>query len=48
VYDLPLGEPLGNATKEEGVWHRSFASGTNVTFNTKTEVGKIHWATKGA
>ena len=44
VYDLPLGAPLANATLVGGVWRRSFASGTNVTFDTKTEKGVIHWA----
>jgi hypothetical protein len=45
VYDLPLGEPLGNATMDKkGVWRRSFASGTNVTFDTKAEVGRVYWA----
>lgn len=46
VYDLPLGEPISNATLEKGIWRRSFASGTNATFNTKTEVGTIDWARK--
>lgn len=44
VYDLPLGEPLGNATLVDGVWRRSFASGTNATFDTKSERGRIEWA----
>jgi hypothetical protein len=46
VYDLPLGEPLGNATKHGTVWHRSFASGTNVTFDTNTERGRVYWASQ--
>jgi hypothetical protein len=44
VYDLPLGEPLGNAVKKGAVWYRSFASGTNVTFDTKHNKGAVHWA----
>ena len=45
VYDFPLGEPLGNATLDaHGVWHRSFASGTNASFDTKAEVGRVDWA----
>ena len=45
IYDLPLGEPLGNATLgKDGVWRRSFASGTNVTLDTNTNNGTIEWA----
>ena len=45
IYDLPLGKPLSNATLgKDGVWRRSFKSGTSVTFNTNTEAGTIHWA----
>ena len=47
VYDLPLGEPLGDAVLDgdgSGIMRRSFASGTNATFNTKTEKGTVHWA----
>eukprot|EP01084_Bolivina_argentea_P198893 340444_1 len=43
-YDKPLGEPLGPAVKNNGVYSRSFKSGTKVTFNTKTNVGNIDWA----
>jgi hypothetical protein len=43
VYDLPLGAPVANATKTGGVWHRQFASGTTVTFDTKHEKGRIFW-----
>ena len=46
IYDYPIGEPLGNATLgEDGVWRRSFKSGTSVTFDTKHEKGTIDWAT---
>lgn len=46
VYDLPLGEPLGDAVHDgaSGIMRRSFASGTNATFNTKTETGTVKWA----
>ena len=43
-YDKPLGQPLGPAIKVNGIYSRSFKSGTNVTFNTKTNTGKIDWA----
>ena len=49
VYDLPLGEPLSHATLgDDGVWRRSFASGTNVTFDTKAEKGSVQWAAAAA
>ena len=45
LYDLPLGEPLGNATLgADGVWRRSFAHGTKVTLDTKTNNGTVDWA----
>jgi hypothetical protein len=44
VYDLPLGEPLADAVLVRSVWRRGFASGTNVTFDTKTERGTVAWA----
>jgi len=45
VYDMPLGEPLSNATLgDDGVYVRHFAKGTTVFFNTKTNNGTIHWA----
>ena len=43
-YDKPLGEPLGDAVKKNGVYFRSFRSGTNVTFDTSTNKGTIDWA----
>merc|ERR1712146_660706 len=44
VYDKKLGEPLANATLgKDGVWRRSFAAGTDVTFDTNTNVGTIVW-----
>merc|ERR1712083_352181 len=46
VYDMPLGKPLGNATLHNGIYTRSFASGTLVTFNTATETGTIKWASR--
>lgn len=44
VYDLPLGAPLGDAKFENGVYTRSFASGTSVLYNTSSETGSIQWA----
>ena len=44
VYDMTLGEPLANASKIDSVWHREFASGTKVVFDTTTNTGKITWA----
>jgi len=44
VYDKKLGAPLSNATLgDDGIWRRSFAAGTDVTFNTNTNVGTIQW-----
>jgi hypothetical protein len=45
LYDLPLGKPLSDAKLgADGVWRRSFAAGTNVTMDTKTNNGTITWA----
>jgi len=48
LFDRPIGKPLGNATKQAGtsLWTRSFASGTNVTLDTRAEVGTIIWGGK--
>ena len=46
LYDLPLGAPLADGVLRNGIWSRSFASGTNATFDTKTERGAVEWATK--
>lgn len=44
VYDKKLGKPLANATLgADGVWRRSFAAGTEVAFDTNTNVGTIVW-----
>ena len=42
-YDKPLGDPKGPAMYKAGVWTRSFASGTEVTFDTKGNKGTIKW-----
>ena len=42
-YDMPLGEPLGPATYQKGVWMRQFKRGTKVTFDTSTNKGSIQW-----
>eukprot|EP01048_Picozoa_sp_COSAG05_P007636 COSAG05_NODE_543_length_8789_cov_7.804603_6_plen_900_part_01 len=45
LYDLPLGKPLSDAKLgSDGVWRRSFAAGTNVTMDSKTNNGTIVWA----
>lgn len=44
VFDMPLGDPLANATLTDGVYVREFSKGTNVTYDTKNETGKIWWA----
>ena len=43
-YDKPLGAPKGPAQYNSGVWTRSFASGTEVMFDTKGNKGTIKWA----
>jgi len=44
-YDLPLGEPLSNATLDaDGIYRRNFSKGTAVMFNTKTNTGIVSWA----
>lgn len=42
---LPLGAPLaqGAYDPDTSTWTRSFAKGTNVTFNAATNVGSISW-----
>ena len=43
----PIGTPLSNATLgDDGIWRRSFESGTKATFDTNTETGTIDWANK--
>ena len=42
-YDKPLGAPNSSAKYRDGVWTRSFASGTEVTFDTKENKGTIKW-----
>ena len=42
-YDMPLGEPLGSATYQKGIWMRQFKRGTKVTFDTSTNKGSIQW-----
>ena len=45
TYDRPLGAPLALGAKSaDGVWRRSFATGTNVTFNATSSVGTIAWS----
>ena len=42
-YKKPLGAPKGPAQYKAGVWTRSFTSGTDVMFDTKTNKGTIKW-----
>ncbi len=44
LFERPLGKPVSDAVKKHGVYHRSFASGTTVTFDTSTNKGKVAWA----
>ena len=50
-YDLPLGEPLGNATVAAlppgpgHIYTRRFAYGTNVSYDSSTAEGHIQWGT---
>jgi len=44
IYDFALGEPLGPAILKDGVYTRSFKSGTIVTYDTKIELGNITWS----
>lgn len=44
IYDKPLGKPKSDAIKKGDVYHRTFASGTHVTFNVTSKKGTISWA----
>jgi len=44
LYDRPLGAPVADAEFKDGIYTRTFASGTTVTFNTSSETGSIVWA----
>jgi len=44
-FERPLGAPLALAVKQDGVWRRSFASGTNVSFDETSNKGIIEWST---
>jgi hypothetical protein len=45
LFETPLGKPLADATKdnETGVYTRSFASGTKVVFDIRSNKGQIWW-----
>jgi hypothetical protein len=44
AFDLPLGEPVNNATTADGqVWSRRFQHGTEVFFNKTSTAGWVHW-----
>lgn len=43
--ELPLGEPMGDGVKgSDGVWTRSFKSGTKVMFDGTLGNGTIVWS----
>jgi len=45
LFERPLGAPVTKAVRgTDGVYRRSFASGTTVAFDTATRKGTIHWA----
>ena len=44
AFGRPLGAPLADAAYADGVWTRAFASGTAVSFDTRTGRGAIKWA----
>ena len=43
-YDYPLGDPVGPPSYVSGVWKRSFASGTEMMFDTSNKKGTIRWS----
>ena len=47
-YERPLGAPLADAAYDaaSATWSRGFASGTTVSFNARTNAGKISWASR--
>jgi|ERR1712233_197692 len=45
VFDVPLGEPNGPADFKNGLYKRTFKSGTTVTYDIFTETGGIKWST---
>lgn len=48
LFEQPLGKPDADAVKgNDGIWRRSFASGTKVEFDSNTKKGKLIWGTKG-
>lgn len=44
LFARPIGRPLGAASLDGHVYRRSFAAGTNVTFNTQNNRGHIDFA----
>merc|ERR1712000_332290 len=46
-YDYPLGPPVADGVKgSDGIWTRTFESGTIVRFNSESGKGEISWASK--
>ena len=44
AFDIPLGEPVGNASTADGVvWTQRFRSGTEVSFNHASAAGRVRW-----
>ena len=49
LFEKPLGKPLALGKKgSDGVWRRSFSSGTKVTFDGATGKGSITWGSSAA
>jgi hypothetical protein len=46
IMGRPLGEPMADAVYDAstGMWSRSFATGTTVTFDALRNVGRIRWS----
>lgn len=44
LFDRPIGKPIGDAVKANGMYKRVFASGTTVLFDTGSNKGTIAWS----
>lgn len=44
LFERPIGAPLADAVKTGQVYHRAFATGTNVSFDVSTNKGTINWS----
>jgi hypothetical protein len=49
LFEKPLGRPTADASKgADGIWRRSFSSGTQVTFDSASGRGTIDWASSSS